>query len=98
MAEWDLFRARIVLHLVARKNRDDEKGEERWMGEGEGGLDGYRKGVGEDVGVVGVLGRAMGGHGEVLRGFKVVRERMKMAEGEGVEEVGGEERPRKKVY
>jgi len=91
MKDWDLFNGRLMLHLVARKRQVDGMGDERW--ESERGLEAYRLGLKEDGVVLGHLISAQARHGEALKQYRVVKERIG-----GMGGGGGDARPRKKAH
>jgi hypothetical protein len=91
MQEWDRFNAKFLLHMVARKNQNDDLKEKRWADDR--GLEIYRQGLKEDQAVMHKWAEHTSVHETVVKCFVIMKERMK--NGDATAE---DRRPRKKTH
>ncbi|KAG9231321.1 hypothetical protein BJ875DRAFT_444198 [Amylocarpus encephaloides] len=99
MNNWDHFNNKMLLHFMSRKTQNDRFGSRRWEGD-EAALI-YRRGLIEDGQVTKYWQDARENHEKVVRGYMVIRERMRTREEHerilnGVGETLA--RPRKKTH
>lgn len=91
MLEWDRFNAKFLLHMVARKNQNDELKEKRWADDK--GLETYRMGLKEDQAVMHKWSEHTSVHETAVKCFVIMKERMQ--NGDVTAET---RRPRKKTH
>ncbi|KUJ16751.1 uncharacterized protein LY89DRAFT_63797 [Mollisia scopiformis] len=91
MQEWDRFNAKFLLHMVARKNQNDDLKDKRWADDK--GLETYRMGLKEDQAVMLKWAEHTTVHEAVVKCFVIMKERMQNGD-----VAADSRRPRKKTH
>ncbi|KAE8447783.1 hypothetical protein EG329_010177 [Mollisiaceae sp. DMI_Dod_QoI] len=91
MQEWDRFNTKFLLHMVARKNQNEDLKEKRWVDVQ--GTETYRKGLKEDQAVLQKWAEHTSNHEAAVKCFFILKERMQSSDS-----ATEPRRPRKKTH